>query len=347
MPGLYGPAPPFGFVRRKAAGPLAERQTDQHQRQRDEGRAPEVDSRERQRALPDRSRRCEDARRGSLPATMLLGHLRHGDHAADHDRPRRSYGRIERRAGGRSFGRVRVLHRVRILPRVRSHDRVRSRMRRRRCVTAASAPLALQRVHIHLMPARTGRSLVWLAITRPVQHRARRSAVSLRDLPGRLAVAVELRFVGRRSRVRVVRRVVRRLHTRLSRAHLLCSVRNGWSGHRRCRSFVLLQLTRRVRRVAVALRRVRHGCRSNRRIVFAVSLAVAVTGERRSGRQSSDAEYEHAGAHEPQFHVSPSFPSLVLLPASHIRNVERFVHSFANKKGGSRPPFSEEPLAWI
>ena len=250
---------------------------------------------------------------------MLLGHLRHGDHAADHDRPRRSYGRIERRAGGRSFGRVRVLHRVRILPRVRSHDRVRSRMRRRRCVPAASTPLALQRVHIHLVPARTGRSLVWLAVTWPVQHRARRSAVSLRDLPGRLAVAVELRFVGRRSRVRVVRRVVRRLHARLSRAHLLCSVRNGWSGHRRCRSFVLLQLTRRVRRVAVALRRVRHGCRSNRRIVFAVSLAVplavAVTGERRSGRQSSDAEYEHAGAHEPQFHVSPSFPSLVLLPA--------------------------------
>ena len=204
-------------------------------------------------------------------ATMLLGHLRHGDHAADHDPPRRSYSRIERRAGGRRFGRVRVLHRVGILPRVRSHDRVRSRMRRRRCVPAASTPLALQRVHIHLVPARTGRSLVWLAVTWPVQHRARRSAVSLRDLPGRLAVAVELRFVGRRSRVRVVRRVVRRLHARLSRAHLLCSVRNGWSGHRRCRSFVLLQLTRRVRRVAVALRRVRHGCRNNRRIVFAVS----------------------------------------------------------------------------
>ena len=269
---------------------------------------------------PDRSRRCEDARRG-VTATMLLGHLRHGDHAADHDRPRRSYGRIERRTGGRSFGRVRVVHRVRILPRVRSHDRVRSRMRRRRCVPAASAPLALQRVHIHLMPASTGRSFVWLAVTWPVQHRARPRAVSPRDLPGRLAVAVELRFVGRRSRVRVVRRVIRRLHARLSRAYLLCSVRNGWSGDRRCRSFVLLQLTRRVRRVAVALRRVRQGRRSSRRIVIpislAVPLAVAVTGERRSGRQSSDAEYEHAGAHEPQFHVSPSSPHWSYSPISH------------------------------
>ena len=290
---------------------------------------------------PDRSRRGEGARRGSLPAMMLLGHLRHGDHAADHDPPRRSYNRSERRAGGRRFGRVRVLRRVGILPRVRSHDRVRSRMRRRRCVPAASSPLALQRVHIHLMPARTGRSFVWLAVTGPVQHRARCRAVSLSDLPGRLAVAVELRFVGRRSRVRVVRRVIRRLHARLSRAHLLCSVRSGWSGHCRCRSFVLLQLTRRVRRVAVALRRVRHGCRNNRRIVFAVSLAVpltvAVTGERRSGRQGSDAEYEHAGAHEPQFHVSPSFPSLVLLPALTLGMSRALSTHLQTRRAASRP----------
>jgi len=340
MPALYGRAPPFGFVRREAAGPLAEREADQHQRQRDEGRAPEVDSRERQRALPDRCGRREDARRGVTPM-MLLVHLRHRDHAADHDGPGRSCGRIGRSTGGRSFGRVGIL------PRVRSHHRVRSRMRRRRCVPAASTPLALQCMHIHLVPARAGQSFVRLAVARPVQHRARRSAVLLRDLPGRLAVAVELRFVGRRSRVRVVRRVVRRLHTRLSRALLLCGVPLSRSGHRRCRSFVLLQLTRRLCRVAVALRRVRHGCRSNRRIIFAVSLAVTVTGERRSGRQSSDAEYEHAGAHEPQFHVSPSFPSLVLLPALTLGMSRGLSTHLQTRRGGLAAALLRGALAWI
>src|SRR6185295_14756441 len=116
-----------------------------------------------------------------------------------------------------------------------------------------------------------------------------------------------------------------------------------WSGHRRCRSFVLLQLTRRVRRVAVALRRVRDGCGNNRRIVFSVSLAVplavAVTRERRSGRQSSDAEYEHAGAHEPQFHVSPSFPSLVLLPDLTIGMSRALSTHLQTRRAASRPPF--------
>src|SRR5580765_6779152 len=39
MPRTLRAGPPFGFVGRNAAGSPAERQTDQHQGQRDEGRA--------------------------------------------------------------------------------------------------------------------------------------------------------------------------------------------------------------------------------------------------------------------------------------------------------------------
>src|SRR6266550_1406593 len=184
-----------------------------------------------------------------------------------------------------------VLHRVAWLAGIRG----------RRLSPASLPPLPLESVHIHLVSARARRGLVWLAVARPVENRARRRTVLDRDLPGGFAVAVQLRLVGRGRRVRVMRRVVRRLHARLCGAGVIL----GGSRGRRCRSLVFLHLPRGTPRVAVILR-TRSARRGRHRVVLPVAVALPVTGVRRSGSQGSDAKHEHESARKPQFHFSPS-----------------------------------------
>ena len=198
--------PPFRFVRRKAAGSPAERQTDQHQHQRDEGRAPEVDSRERQRALPDRSRRCEDARRGRhRPRCLLVTFVTE------------TMPLITTVPAGATAGLSEGPEVVPLRPgpcsspgpdssRVRSHDRVRSRMRRRRCVPAASPACPFNACTSTSCPPAQGQALCGWLLPGPCSTVLGPAPFRCAISPGRLAVAVELRFVGRRSRVRVVRR---------------------------------------------------------------------------------------------------------------------------------------------
>lgn len=183
----------------------------------------------------------------------------------------------------------------------RARCRRRPRIRRVPPAAARSVP-ALQRMDVALVPTGARSRLVRLAVAGAVQDGTADCAVLDRDLARGLPVAVQLRLLRLRLRMRLVSRGVRRLHAFACRSRLLGDRRRGRRrGRRRLRRRrrVLLHLPRRARRVAGR-------CVSRACVPLAVParVSVPVARVRRDGERE-DAENEHARALQPHGHPPP------------------------------------------
>ena len=180
---------PVGSLDRRRL--LPEHQAERQEHQREQSDCPELQARERQRAVGDDADCSEHAVRAVLAGAR--------GNAGRRRRRGRIRGRCARRRAGLRL-RIRSDCQARARARIRSWIPARPRLSdgRRRRAAALPVSLALQSMDVHLMTARATHSLVGLAVARPVQDRLRRSAVRDRDLPGGLAVAVLLRLLSTR-----------------------------------------------------------------------------------------------------------------------------------------------------